>query len=100
MAKIFIIEDDVMVAALMKQALSKDSSHDLHHFQTGEECLQNLHLGPDIISIDYNLPDMNGHVLMEKIKLYNQNIMVIIVSGQANVEVVVDTYKKGAQDYI
>lgn len=100
MAKIFIIEDDVMIASLMKQTLSKDAEHELHHFQNAEDCIQNLYLKPDIISVDYNLPGMNGHELMEKIKAYDQSIMVIIVSGQENLEVVVSTYKKGAHDYI
>jgi two-component system response regulator AtoC len=100
MAKIFIIEDDAMIASLMKQALSKNPEHEIFHFNSAEECLENLHQKPDIISIDYNLPGMNGHDLMEKIKAFDQNIMVIIVSGQESLEVVVSTYKKGAHDYI
>ncbi|MEO5571263.1 MAG: sigma-54 dependent transcriptional regulator [Bacteroidia bacterium] len=100
MAKIFIIEDDAMIATLMKQTLAKTPEHEIFHFNSGEECLDNLHQRPDIISIDYNLPGMNGHDLMEKIKAFDQNIMVIIVSGQESLEVVVSTYKKGAHDYI
>jgi len=100
MAKIFIIEDDAMIASLMKQTLSKNPEHEIFQFNSGEECLENLHMKPDIISIDYNLPGMNGHDLMEKIKAFDQSIMVIIVSGQENLEVVVGTYKKGAHDYI
>ena len=100
MAKIFIIEDDAMIASLMKQTLSKTPEHEVFHFNSGEECIENLHQKPDIVSIDYNLPGMNGHDLMEKIKAFDQNIMVIIVSGQENLEVVVSTYKKGAHDYI
>lgn len=100
MAKIFIIEDDIMVATLMKQALQKDSDHELYHFQTAEECLSNLHMNPDIVTIDYNLPGMNGVELMKKIKAYNNTINLIVVSGQDDLEVVVKTYKNGAQDYI
>jgi two-component system response regulator AtoC len=100
MAKIFIIEDDAIIASLMKQTLSKNPEHEILHFNSAEECLENLHQKPDIISIDYNLPGMNGHDLMQKIKAFDQNIMVIIVSGQESLEVVVSTYKKGAHDYI
>jgi DNA-binding NtrC family response regulator len=100
MAKIFIIEDDAMIASLMKQTLSKNPEHEIFHYNSGEECIENLHLRPDIISIDYNLPGMNGHDLMEKIKAFDQSIMIIIVSGQESLEVVVSTYKKGAHDYI
>jgi DNA-binding NtrC family response regulator len=100
MAKIFIIEDDPVVVSLMKQAINKNQEHDILHFTTAEECLNNLHLRPDIVSIDYNLPGMNGLELMEKIKSYDSGIFCIIVSGQEDLEVVVNAYKKGAQDYI
>ncbi len=100
MARIFIVEDDVMVASLMKQALSKNDKYELHHFTNAEDCINNLHLNPDIITVDYNLPGMDGLTLMSRIKTYNQNIMVIICSGQGSVEVVISSYRNGAQDYI
>ncbi|MBK6641686.1 MAG: sigma-54-dependent Fis family transcriptional regulator [Bacteroidetes bacterium] len=99
MAKIFIIEDDVMVATLMKQALGK-YDHELTHFTNAEDCLQNLHLNPDIVTVDYNLPGMNGIELMGRIKSYNSAIMVVLVSGQETLEVVVAPYKGGASEYI
>src|SRR5258706_9671815 len=33
--------------------------------------LNNLHLNPDAVSIDYYLPEMNGLEMMEKIRNYN-----------------------------
>ncbi|MDQ3049806.1 MAG: sigma-54 dependent transcriptional regulator [Bacteroidota bacterium] len=99
MAKLFIIEDDLVVATLIKQALSK-YDHDLTHFTTAEECIQNLHLNPDIVTVDYNLPGMNGIELMSRIKTYNSAIMVVLVSGQETMEVVVAAYKGGASEYI
>jgi len=99
MAKLFIIEDDVMVATLMKQSLAK-YDHDITHFTTAEECIKNLHLNPDIITVDYNLPGMNGIELMNRIKSYNSAIMVVLVSGQETLDVVVESYKGGASEYI
>jgi len=43
---------------------------------------------------------MNGLELLEKIKNYNENIQCILVSGQEDLNVVIDTYKKGANDYV
>ncbi|MCC7513078.1 MAG: sigma-54-dependent Fis family transcriptional regulator [Bacteroidia bacterium] len=100
MAKIFIVEDDAMVATLIRQSLSKNPDFEIQHFESAEECLNNLHLNPDIITIDYHLPGMNGVGLMRRIKDYNASIMCILVSGQDSLEVVVDSYKSGAQDYI
>lgn len=100
MARIFIVEDDMMVASLMKQALSKSEKYEIHQFSNAEDCISNLYLNPDIITVDYNLPGMDGLTLMTKIKDYNQNIMVVICSGQESVEVVINCYRSGAHDYI
>ncbi len=99
MAKLFIVEDDLMVATLLIQSLSK-SDLDITHFTTAEECIANLHQNPDIVTVDYNLPGMNGIELMKRIKNYNMAIMVVIVSGQDTLEVVVEAYKQGASEYI
>ena len=99
MARLFIIEDDMMVATLMKQSLNK-YDHEITHFSSAEECMSNLHLNPDIVTVDYNLPGMNGLDLMDRIKTYNSAIMVVLVSGQETLDVVIDAYKRGASEYI
>ncbi|REJ84912.1 MAG: sigma-54-dependent Fis family transcriptional regulator [Bacteroidetes bacterium] len=98
--RIFIVEDDQFLGNIIKKNLEKIDSLDVTHFLTPEECLKNLHLNPDIVSIDYLLPGMNGLELMERIKNYNSNIHCIIVSGQEKIDVVIETYQKGAEDYI
>lgn len=98
--KIVIVEDDVMVAALMKQALTKFDKFDVTHYENAEDCLSNMHENPDIVIVDYNLPGMDGLLLMAKIKAYNSQTMVVICSGQENVEVVVNAYRNGANEYI
>jgi DNA-binding NtrC family response regulator len=99
-AKIFIVEDDHFLGSLIKKTLEKLDNCEVSHFMTPEDCLNNLHLNPDIVSIDYMLPGMNGIELMEKIKNYNDTIQCIMVSGQEKIDVVIETYRKGASDYI
>ncbi len=99
-AKIFIVEDDMLVATVVRQALSKYEKFELTHFETAEECINNMHLGPDIVVIDYNLPGMDGLTLMNTVKNINQQTMVVICSGQESVEIVINCYKNGANDYI
>ncbi len=100
MTRIFVVDDDMMLGALIKNALDQLEDTEVSLFTNAEACIEKLHELPDIISVDYNLPGMNGLKLMENIKAFNNNIHVIMVSGQEDVEVVVDTYNKGAQDYI
>jgi len=98
--RIFVVEDDQFLGNLIKKSLENIEHTEVTHFLNPQDCLDNLHLNPDIISIDYLLPGMNGLELMGKIKNYNDSIHCIIVSGQDKLDVVVETYKNGAVDYI
>ncbi len=98
--KVFIVEDDEFLGSIMKRTLEKISDAEVHLFKTPQECLDSLHLNPDVVSIDYYLPGMTGMEMMEKIRNYNNTINCIIVSGQEKVDIVLELYKKGAMDYI
>lgn len=100
MIKIFVIEDDLVFGNIIAKALNTENEFDVTLFTSGEEFLKNLHLNPDIVSIDYSLPHMNGVEILNKIKHYDKNIFTIILSGQENVEVVVEAYEHGANRYI
>lgn len=100
MVKIHIVEDDIVFGKIIERSLSKDDGYDVTLFTSGEDLLSNLHQNPDIISIDYNLPMMNGLEILKKVKEYNRNITAIILSGQENIEIVVEAYENGADRYI
>src|SRR2546427_9604217 len=92
MYKVFVVEDDEFLGKLIKKSLERIQDAEVHLFSEPEDCLKNLHLNPDVVSIDYYLPGMNGLEMMEKIKNYNNAINCIIVSGQEKVEVVLEVY--------
>ena len=100
MVKIFAVEDDLMFGKMIKHTLEKESYYDVTHFQSGEDLLNNLHLDPDIVTLDYHLPGITGLDLLKKINEYDQDIDVIIVSGQEDVRVAVESYKNGAKYYV
>ncbi len=98
--KIFLVEDDPWFGESLKYHLSLNPDYDVMLFTNGKECINNLHFKPDLISIDYGLPDMTGDILLKKIKEMNQSIPVIITSGQEDVATAVNMLKAGAKDYI
>jgi DNA-binding NtrC family response regulator len=98
--KIFLIEDDMMVATLIKQCLGKFEAFETTHFTTGEDCIGALTDRPDIVIIDYNLPGMDGLTLMKQVKAISPSSLVVVCSGQEEVQVVVECYRNGANDYI
>lgn len=98
--KIFIVEDDPWYGQLLSYHLSLNPEYEVILFDTAKACLDNLHQRPNVISIDFNLPDLSGEVLLRKIKESNREIPVIIISGQEEISIALDLLKKGAFDYI
>ena len=98
--KIFLVEDDPFFGEALKYHLKLNPDFDVHLFKTGRECISNLYLNPDIICLDFGLPDITGDKLLKRIHESNDKIPIIIISGQEEIEVAVDFLKSGAKDYI
>lgn len=98
--RIFLVEDDPLFGELIKHYLSLNPDYEIHLFRCAKDCLNNLHLRPHFVSIDFGLPDLTGDLLLKKIKEINKNIPVIIISGQEDVAIAVTLLKNGAEDYI
>ncbi|MCD4665035.1 MAG: response regulator, partial [Bacteroidales bacterium] len=97
--KIFIVEDDPLYGEMLKYHLSLNPDNEVIKYETGAECLKNLYKEPSLISLDYSLPDMSGFEVIKKIKEFNSDIPIVIVSGQEDVATAVKLLKDGAYDY-
>ncbi|MBN2615692.1 MAG: sigma-54-dependent Fis family transcriptional regulator [Bacteroidales bacterium] len=97
--KIFIVEDDRFYGQLLRHHLSLNPDNEVVWLQNCKECLDRLYEKPDVISLDYMLPDMSGKECFDKIKSEYPEIPVVIVSGQQDIKTAVDMLKAGAYDY-
>jgi len=97
--KIFIVEDDTFYGEMLKYHVSLNPEYEVERFATGKECLNNLYKNPKSITLDYSLPDISGMEVLRKIKEFNPEIPVIIISGQEDVRTAVSLLKEGAYDY-
>ncbi|MDN5201019.1 sigma-54 dependent transcriptional regulator [Fulvivirgaceae bacterium BMA10] len=100
MVKVFIVDDDEMLRDLIKMNLEELNDVDISLFEDSKDLLDEIHLNPDVVVVDYHLPSMNGIEVLKEINRQNNDIATIILSGQKDVEVVVDAYKNGAKNYI
>ncbi len=98
--KIFIVEDDPWYGEILEYHLSLNEDYVITRFTTGKECLANLHKKPDLISIDFSLPDFTGDKLYQRIKETDDSIPVIVISGQEEIAVAVNLLKMGVTDYL
>jgi two-component system, NtrC family, response regulator AtoC len=98
--KIFVVEDNDWYNRLLVYNLELNPDYEVTGFLNGKDCLDHLNENPDIVTLDYRLPDMNGVEILKKIKQENEDIEVILISEQNDISVVVDLLKHGAYDYI
>ena len=98
--KIFIVEDDPWYGEILEYHLSLNEDYIISRFTTGKECLANLHKKPDLITIDFSLPDFTGDKLYQRIREIDDSIPVLAISGQEEITVAVNLLKMGVTDYI
>lgn len=103
--KLFLIDDDAVYLKLMEIEFLQHGDFDIETYPTGELCLENLSHNPDVIILDYYLDGvdknaMNGIETLDKIKVVNPNIPVIMLSSQDKIDIAISCMHHGAFDYV
>jgi two-component system response regulator HydG len=100
MPNILIIDDDKDICLVLSKFLTKNN-YLVNVAHTGEEGLKQLRSTDfDLILCDYRLPDLSGIELLQKIKILNSAVAVIIITGYSDVKTAVETFRYGASDYV
>ena len=103
--KLFLVDDDAVFLKLLEIEFLEHGDFDIQTFATGELCVQHLSQSPDVIVLDYHLNGINKNAIngiqtLDKIKAFNSDIPVIILSSQDKIEVAVDCMHHRAHDYV
>jgi DNA-binding NtrC family response regulator len=103
--KLFLVDDDALYLKLLQIELLEHADFEIETFATGELCIENLAHGPDVIVLDYHLDGierdaMNGIQTLDKIKEFNPEIAVVMLSSQDKIDVVVNCMHHKAFDYV
>ncbi len=103
--KIFLVDDDALFLKLLEHEFLKHGDFVIDTYATGELCLQHLTKNPDVIILDFHLDGidknaMNGIETLDKIKNFNSDIPVIMLSSQDKIEVAIDCMHHRAFDYV
>ncbi len=97
--KIFVVEDNTLYAQVLKKQLLEDG-YSVKVFHNGRDFMASLDEKPDVVTLDYTLPDMTGYDVLKKIQRRMPGTNVIIISAQENINTAIDLMKNGAYDYI
>ena len=103
--KLFLVDDDTVFLKLLEIEFQQHADFAIETFITGELCVENLSHHPDVIILDYHLDGidknaMNGIDTLDKIKEFNPDIPVVMLSSQDKIEVAINCMHHQASDYV
>lgn len=97
--KIFLLEDDFSLNESIKDMLESENFI-VDSFYDGKIALDNISGDYELFILDIFVPNLNGILLLEKIKKINKNSIVFIMSANIDIDTIKGAYLKGCDDYI
>lgn len=102
---VFFVDDDKMILNLLEYTLKNRRDYEVKTFFTGEECIENMGLKPDLIVLDHIFKSngksgKTGLEILKEIKHININLPVIILTSQEDQKLEKDFISSGATKFI
>lgn len=101
--KILIVDDDDEIVELISDVLVRDGRFEVKSASSGYDAgVMTQQFCPDLIILDYMLPDVNGNIVCQTIRRNSNfvNTKIIIVSGVVNKDEIEDLLTAGAEDFV
>ncbi|TCS80595.1 response regulator [Tepidibacillus fermentans] len=100
--RLLIVEDDAMVLEVNRQFIETLSGFQIiGAAANGTEAIQLIiEKDPQLVILDYYLPDMDGYQVIERIRLRQKDTDFIMVTAAKDVETIQKIFRFGAIDYI
>ena len=101
---VFFVDDDKMILNLLEYTFKSRSGIQVKTFFSGEECLENMHLKPDLVVLDHLFPEETGQLsgldVIKKMRAADKEVSIIVLSSQQDENLIPEFLKVGAKQYI
>jgi len=97
--KIFLVEDDELLNDIIVTTL-RSLKYEVDTFCDGKEALKNVNNGYDLYLLDINLPNVNGLEILKRIKEYDNDSNIFILSAEIDIKTILSAYDTGCNDFI
>jgi excisionase family DNA binding protein len=101
--KVLVVDDDAEIVELISDILTRDGRFEIKTASSGYEAGMTTQMfRPDLILLDYMLPDVNGNVVCQTIRGNPEfeNTRIIIVSGVIKQDEIDQLLRSGASDFV
>lgn len=92
---VLVADDEQLIRWSLAERLRSDGYRVLEA-ATGQEAIDRLEDGVDLVLLDYRLPDIDGVQVLRAIKGHDPDIVVILLTAYATVDTAVEAMKTGA----
>lgn len=100
MGKVLVVDDDATMRHILRAPLEADG-HEVHLAATADEGLDMARkLSPDVILLDFVLPDADGLVLLRELRRWGVDGAVVALTGSSSPEVAYRFLRAGAADFL
>lgn len=99
--KILLIDDSRTIRNIQKNVLKQLGHTDIEEAEDGVQALAAFNQQvPDLILVDWNMPNMDGITLIRKIREINKEVPLIMCTTEAEKTRVLEAVKAGVNNYI
>jgi excisionase family DNA binding protein len=101
--RVLVVDDDEAIVSMLRELLQRDGRFEVKTASTGYDAGIITHeFRPDVMLLDYMLPDVNGNVVCKTIRSNPafEHMKIIVISGVVNREEVDELLKQGADEFI
>ena len=99
--KVLIVDDAAFMRMMIKEILSKNGYSVVGEASDGAQAVEKYkELGPDLVTMDITMPEMDGISALKEIKKLDPNARVIMCSAMGQQAMVIDAIQAGAKDFI
>src|SRR5437762_2228160 len=99
-SRILVIDDEAAIRDSLRMTLEYEG-YEFVGAATGQEGLALAEReAPDLVLLDVKMPGMDGLEVLDRVRVMNEALPVIVVSGHGTISTAVEATKKGAFDFI
>ncbi len=100
MSKILVVDDEVRACNAIKKFMEA-KGYDAIVSHNGEDALEKVkNEKPDLILLDIRMPGMDGMEVLKRVREFDKDIGIIMVTAVKDEEIGKEALKSGADEYV